>query len=111
MVYAGQILMMREENIHVLSTIIVKMDSTKNNGLTYFCDKYRHLVCVPFSIENLHRMADDLKIGKHFFEYSAHGRLPHYDIPAKRIKEIMQQCRVVSKEDIVNIIKNNTQTL
>jgi hypothetical protein len=107
----GRTLMKKEESIHVLNTIIAKMVLRRSNGLTYFCDKYRHLVCVPFSIENLHVMAEDLKIGKHFFEYSAHGRLPHYDIPAQRKKEIMQQCNVVIREEIVNIIKNNTQTI
>lgn len=77
--------------------------------LKYFCDKDRHLVCKPFSIENLHKMADDLKIGRHFFEYSAHGHLPHYDIPANRIEEIKSKCIIVSRFDIVKIIKQGLQ--
>lgn len=50
-------------------------------------------------------MAKDLGIGQHFFEYSTHGRLPHYDIPAERIKEITRKCIVVTRFEIVNIIK------
>lgn len=79
------------------------------NNLTYYCDRYRHLVCEPFSIENLHIMADDLKIGRHFFEYSNHGRLPHYDIPANRIPEIMSKCVIVPKNQIVMIIRKGIQ--
>jgi len=31
-------------------------------GLKYYCDKQRHLVCVPYSKENLHQMAGDLEM-------------------------------------------------
>lgn len=82
-----------------------KVSTPNKNGLTYYCDRKRHLVCTPFSIENLHRMADDLKIGRHFFEYSDHGCLPHYDIPAQRIQEITSRCVVVTRFEIVKIIK------
>lgn len=84
---------------------------SQSNKLTYYCDRKRHLVCKPFSIENLHRMADDLKIGRHFFEYSEHGRLPHYDIPAERIPEITNQCIVVTRFEIVKIIKEGLKNL
>jgi len=74
--------------------------------LKYYCDDYRHLVCIPFSIENLHKMAEDLGIGKHFFEISKLGHA-HYDIPKRRIKEIQAKCEVVSSKDILRIIKGN----
>lgn len=77
----------------------------KDSTLTYYCDRKRHLICVPYSIENLHKMARDLQIGIHFYEISKMGRLPHYDIPAKRIDEIMSKCIVVSRFEIVKIIK------
>lgn len=73
--------------------------------MKYYCDNKRHLVCEPFSIENLHKMAEDLKIGNHFFEYSNNGRLPHYDIPAHRIDEITAKCELVSRFEIVKIIR------
>jgi hypothetical protein len=50
--------------------------------MEYFCDEYRHLICKPYSIENLHLMTQDLQIKKCWFHKS------HYDIPKKRIEEI-----------------------
>lgn len=70
--------------------------------LKYYCDDKRHLVCVPFSIENLHIMAERLLIKEHWFHKKS--RHPHYDIPKKRMKEIMAQCTVVSSETIYKII-------
>lgn len=39
----------------------------------------RHLVCVPYSVENLHAMADALGIKRCWFH--ADASYPHYDIP------------------------------
>ena len=66
--------------------------------MKYVTDKKRHLVCVPYSIENLHKMAEDLGIHRCWFHKD------HYDIPKKRIKEIEDLCEIVSSKDIVNII-------
>lgn len=52
-----------------------------SNNLKYFCDNSRHLVCKPFSIENLHIIAKDLKIKNCWYHP---GAKPHYDIPKKR---------------------------
>jgi len=74
--------------------------------LIYICDNKRHLICLPYSIENLHKMANDLNIGRHFFHKK--DKLSHYDIPAKRIKEITSKCDlVVGWKDIVIIINKN----
>lgn len=69
--------------------------------LIYLCDKSRHLVCSPYSIQNLHRMAKQLGINKCWFDHD------HYDFPKKRINEIMEKCTVVRSREIVNIIKSN----
>lgn len=69
--------------------------------LIYYCDNHRHLICKPYSIENLHIMAKDLNIKKCWF----HGN--HYDIPKRRIEEIKLKCENVSSRIIVGIIKNN----
>lgn len=69
--------------------------------MTYYCDEKRHLVCVPYSVENLHKMADDLEIKRCWFHS---GKNPHYDIPKKRIQEITVKCVVVPSTDIVKII-------
>lgn len=66
--------------------------------MKYYCDNKRHLVCVPYSIENLHKMAEDLGIKKCWFHKN------HYDIPKRRINEIQSLCQIVSSKDIVNII-------
>ena len=67
--------------------------------MKYYCDNKRHLVCVPYSIENLHKMAEDLDIKKCWFHKD------HYDIPKKRISEIQEKCEVVSDREINNIRK------
>lgn len=67
--------------------------------LKYYCDRNRHLICVPYSIENLHRMAKDLSIKRCWFHNN------HYDIPKKRVKEIQSKCEIVNSKYIVSIIK------
>lgn len=71
-----------------------------NSDLTYVCDSHRHLVCIPYSIDNLHKMAKDLEINKCWFHKN------HYDIPKKRQEEIEGKCKIVSSRDIVGIIRN-----
>lgn len=67
--------------------------------MTYYCDGLRHLVCVPYSIENLHLMAQDLDIKRCWFHKD------HYDIPKRRIAEIQARCRVISPQGIVRIVR------
>ena len=70
-----------------------------NKGMTFYCDDARHLVCLPYSVENLHVMADNLSIHRAWFHKD------HYDIPKRRIEEITAMCTVVSSKDIVRIIR------
>ena len=67
--------------------------------MTYYCDNHRHLVCKPYSIENLHIMAKELNINRCWFHKT------HYDIPKKRIKEIKEKCILITSKEIVKIIK------
>lgn len=67
--------------------------------MKYLTDRKRHLICVPYSIENLHTMAVDLGIGRHWFHKD------HYDIPKKRIAEIEAKCDIVTSRNIVTIIR------
>jgi len=69
--------------------------------MEYICDTKRHLICVPYSIENLHKMAEELNIKRCWFHKN------HYDIPKKRIEEITMKCRVVSSKEIVEIINTS----
>jgi hypothetical protein len=73
-------------------------------GMRYFADVSRHLVCIPYSEENLHEMAKDLEIKKCWFHKSVYN---HYDIPKRRLKEILEDSRVnvVSSREILKICK------
>ena len=65
--------------------------------MKYYCDDKRHLVCKPYSIENLHLMAEDLGINRCWFHKN------HYDIPKRRIEEITAKCTLVAVWEIVKI--------
>ena len=67
--------------------------------MEYVCDDMRHLVCIPYSIDNLHKMAEELGIKRCWFHKD------HYDIPKRRIDEIKSKCTVVSSRKIVEIAK------
>lgn len=67
--------------------------------MKYVCDSHRHLVCLPYSIENLHEMAEILLIKRCWFHKD------HYDIPKKRIGEIEKKCKIVSTKEIVGIVR------
>lgn len=73
--------------------------------MKYYCDDARHLICVPYSIENLHNMANDLDIKRCWFHK---GNYPHYDIPKKRITEITAKCEVITSKAILDIIKSGS---
>lgn len=66
--------------------------------MKFICDRSRHLVCLPYSIENLHNMASELNIKKCWFHKD------HYDIPKRRIEEITIKCQIVSSKEVVRII-------
>ncbi len=70
----------------------------------YYCDNMRHLICVPYSIENLHIMAEKLGIKRCWYH---NGSYPHYDIPKRRIEEIHDRCNVVSPSELLLILKGS----
>lgn len=84
-----------------MSSSLIGCTKAGTNFMEYFCDNMRHLVCVPYSLENLHEMANALNIKMCWFHKD------HYDIPKRRIEEITSQCNVVTSKDIVNIINKN----
>lgn len=73
-------------------------------NLTYITDDKRHLICKPYTIENLHVMAKELNIKRYWFHKN------HYDIPKRRISEIESKCEIVSPRDIVRIINEFRHT-
>lgn len=89
----------RTENYEVCACIEKHINKFDKNGiaLKYYCDNKRHLVCTPYLKENLHKMAENLNIKRCWFHKD------HYDIPKRRIKEIMAKCTVVNSNIIVKI--------
>lgn len=79
-------------------------DYEDNTKLNYICDNQRHLICMPYNIDNLHKMAQDLDINKCWYHG---GKYPHYDIPKQRITEIKSQCDVIDSKSLLKIIKIN----
>lgn len=68
-----------------------------------YCDKYRHLVCWPYSIENLHRVAQSLGIHRCWFD--PNPKHPHYDIPYRSMRRICKSVTVVDSKTILAIIR------
>lgn len=71
--------------------------------MKYICDEQRHLICLPYSINNLHLMAKDLNIKRCWYHSSS--KYPHYDIPKKRIKEIQGKSILVTPKTTLKLIK------
>ena len=67
--------------------------------MVYYYDNMRHLVCKPYSKENLHKMAVELNIKRCWFHKN------HYDIPKRRIEEIGKKATLISPREILAIIK------
>lgn len=63
------------------------------------------MVCIPYTIENLHQMADELGIKRGWFHRSRLTGLWHYDMPKRRVKEIMARCHVVPSAMIILIAR------
>ena len=78
---------------------------SESGQLRFFTDGERHLVCIPYSIENLHVMARQLGIKPCWFHKD------HYDIPLKRLNAIEDQCIMVSSKAIVHIIRGTYEDL
>jgi hypothetical protein len=71
--------------------------------LRYLCDDQCHLICVPYTVEFLHFMAQDLDIKRCWFHTKASW--PHYDIPKRRVVEIQAKCTVMTAQALLAIMK------
>lgn len=72
----------------------------------YYIDDKRHLICVPYSVEELHKMAEALNINRCWYHA---GRYPHYDVPKKRIVELQEKCILVDQRFLFRLIKQYIQ--
>lgn len=73
--------------------------------LDFVCDDARHLVCVPYSKANLHKMAAALGIARCWFHKD------HYDVPKRRVDDVRTKCRVVDSREIVRIVGRRQETM
>lgn len=73
-------------------------------NLGFYCDEKIHLVCKPYSVENLHLMANFLSLKRCWYHK---GNYPHYDIPKKRIEEIKAKCEIIDSKVLLTIIKTH----
>jgi len=69
--------------------------------MKYLCDNNRHLICLPYSKGNLHKMANKLGIKRCWFHRD------HYDTPKRRVDEIKNKCKVVDSREILTIIRQD----
>lgn len=96
-------------DIEVLVPFISDWLSRQPEKITYVYDRLRHLVCVPYSEENLHQMAKDLNIKRCWFHASS--QYPHYDIPVRRFEEISARCTRYPARTILKIVKERIQKM
>lgn len=69
----------------------------------YLADRKRHLVCYPYGLPELHRMAEDLGLDRRWFD--SNPKHPHYVIPLTRLDEIFARCRIVRPRQILAVIR------
>ena len=76
-------------------------------SMNIYCDVNRHLICTPYTIDNLHSMAKILNIKRCWFHNSNY---PHYGIPLKRVDEIISHelVKLIDTKTLLNIIKNES---
>lgn len=71
--------------------------------MIYISDNWRHLICLPYNIKNLHKMAKNLNIHRCWFHNGKNNQ--HYDIPKKRIEEIHGKTLVASPKTLLKLMK------
>lgn len=77
--------------------------------LTYFYDKNRHLVCLPYNVENLHLMARRLGISRSWFHGSKDNRHPHYDVPVSMMGHVGNSAVLLTPKGVVRLCQENTK--
>lgn len=78
--------------------------------LTYYCDNAFRIVCRPYTIHNLHKMAEELDMPMHRFHTTVNISQPYsfYTMPMERQKEIMKKCTVVTMKELFLITQKKS---
>lgn len=69
--------------------------------MRFYYDRQRHLICVPYSVENLHLMAAELNIARCWFHGGKH---PHYDVPKGRLSTMDQHATLVTPRELLRLM-------
>ena len=95
--------MLGPSNVSSMLDLSEAIRGVAQERLEYLTDGARHLICRPYSVENLHRMARELNIKPCWFHSGS--KFPHYDIPKRRIAEIEAKCTLITSAALLRIIK------
>ena len=74
------------------------MNSDEIEQLLFLTDGRKNLICVPYSVENLHSMAHDLGIPTRYFDRDK------YKIPDVIRDDVEEKCEMVSSQTIFRTI-------
>lgn len=70
-------------------------------AIRYLCDEAGHLICTPYTTENLHVAARHLTLGPLFYKTEPY---PHYAVPWMRIEDVRAKCDAVEEAAILAIV-------
>lgn len=68
--------------------------------LLYLTDGRKNIICLPYSIENLHQMAKELGMNEKYFNKD------HYVVPDHMVDEIEDKCGKVSTQTLFLTARN-----
>lgn len=68
--------------------------------LVYITDGVGNVICLPYSVENLHKMADDLGIKKTWY------RDGHYKVPKEIAEDLEEKCDKVTTTTLFRTVRN-----
>lgn len=68
--------------------------------LIYITDGVGNVICLPYSVENLHKMADDLGIAKRWY------RNGHYNVPKEIADGLEEKCDKVTTTTLFRTVRN-----
>lgn len=78
-------------------------EEVRRRLITPYCDGSRHIIAYPYTRENLHRVARELGLRRHWFHASDDH--PHYDMPLSRVEELTRRCVKVPARDLLRIVR------
>ena len=75
---------------------------TRFDSLIYCLDDDLHLICMPYSDENIRMMAEHLKLVRNWL---VSGRHKYYEVPLHEAQRIASQTLRVSHGQLISVIE------